>query len=126
MTAIVTAMAVAFASPAWAEVMDKEPTIGAVWISACLLAVVALLACWRHPALGLVTLIVALGPTPVGTAFHEIHDPSIGSDILLEAGVGYLRVANAAIALVILGHAFGILLHVRRRRLLKTGERETA
>jgi hypothetical protein len=66
------------------EVMDKEPSIAALWVSAIVLGVAGLiLARWRRLA-GLAVALV-LGLAFAGT-FLDLRDPFVGPAMLREAG----------------------------------------
>jgi hypothetical protein len=67
-----------------AEVMDKEPSLAALWGRAVALGVVGFLA-WRvHWALGAAASSIAM--VIVGSFLWELNDPYIGPAIRDEAG----------------------------------------
>lgn len=103
----------AAATPALAEVMDKEPTIGAVWDAAFGLAVVALVAGRVHPLLGLGLLFVP--NVPFGMLL-QAHNHVMGPAIRAEAGMGYIYQTYAANGLVLCSYLIGVALWARRRK----------
>jgi hypothetical protein len=119
-TTVGTTILVALATPAVAEVMDKEPTLAEIWSPIPIWAVLALAAARVHPFLGLGALVVyaVLGGMPV-LALAEVHDPLVGPAIRAEAGMGYVWQvygANATVVLACLaGVGIGKLLQQRRR-----------
>lgn len=104
------------ATPALAEVMDKEPTVGTIWQSAFVLAVLVLGAGCLHPLLGLgLGLVLAPTSVPLG-ALSEIHSPFVGPAIRAEAGMGYVYHAYAANGMVFVSYLIGVALWVRQRQ----------
>jgi len=102
------------ATPAVAEVMDKDPTTDMIWRSGIVLAVLALGAGRLHPLLG-VLLVLLVPNVPLGVLF-EIHDPSVGPHIRAEAGMGYVFQTYAANGLVLSSYLIGGALWHRRRK----------
>jgi hypothetical protein len=97
---------------AFAEVMDKEPTIGEVWLLALGASVVAFVACRWKPWLALVT-----APYPLlylASFVSEITDPYVGPAIRAEAGLSYIFWCSGAFAVVAAAHIGGIVLSRRR------------
>lgn len=90
------------ASPAFAEVMDKEPTIGGLWGTALLLGLIGIGACawnrWAGAAATLVAILFAWG------VHSELSDPFVGRDILREAGPSYVRQSYMAILVCLSMH----------------------
>lgn len=89
------------------EVMDKEPSLRAIWGAAVLLGVVGYVATrfrrWLVlPALALVGL-------AAWTELGELLDPQAGPAIMQGAGMWYVAQAGAAIALAVLLCVLGLL-----------------
>jgi hypothetical protein len=100
-------LALLLAAPAWAEVMDKEPTTREVWTAALAITPLALVVGRIHPLLGVLLLWVPYNPLGI---LSEIWDPHVGPAILREAGVGYIAQAYASGALVLLAYLLGVAL----------------
>ncbi len=82
-----------------AEVMDKEPTILVVWVSAFLIALLGVAAAALRWWAGLIFTAVAVMLSIA--ILLEIHDPYVGPAIRREAGSGYVvQVYAAATAIV--------------------------
>jgi len=76
------------ATPVYAEVMDKEPTITAIWAWALLGGALSVLAWrWRWWFGAIVSMVVLSGTYGV---YLEISDPFVGPAIRKEAGQGYI------------------------------------
>ena len=89
------------------EVMDKAPTLRAIWGAAVLLGVVGYVAArfrrWLVlPALALVGL-------ATWTELGELLDPQVGPAIMREAGMWYVAQAGAAVALAVILCVLGLL-----------------
>ena len=99
---------------AWAEVMDKEPSLRYLWVTAVLFGGAGVLA-WRWSrVLGACVTAVLL---PLVWSFHwELTDPFVGRDILQEAGPSYVRQAYESMILCTALHISGILVHIARWR----------
>jgi hypothetical protein len=96
------------------EVMDKEPSIRSMWISALVLGGGGLLLCRRWPWLVLLILpVVALGTWALSA---EIADPFVGPAILREAGTNYPTHAYASGALSAILPLMGYVRWLRGRR----------
>jgi len=91
--------------PAWAEVMDKEPTLSEIWWSGAMSAAFAWLLGRRSPWLGWLALI-PLGPA-LG-ALLECYDRFVGPAILHEAGSGYVVQAHLAVTFPLLAFLVGL------------------
>lgn len=91
------------ASPATAEVMDKEPSVGAIWKSVLVAVAIACVAAVLQRWLLLVSFLVFL-PSAAILAWTESHNRHVGPAILSEAGPGYPLTANATVALVLAAH----------------------
>jgi hypothetical protein len=102
------------ASPAWAEVMDKEPSVGAIWGIGLLFGCIGLLAVRYYPWSGMGTLL--LSSVAFGEIFTEIYDPYIGPAIRHEAGNAYILSAYGAVGLVVTLHLAGFLWRGRNRK----------
>ena len=98
----------------FAEVMDKAPSLEAIWIWAilgCLAGLVILRS-------GLWLIIVTL---PLPTLFFvglllKINHPDVGPAIKIEAGNAYIISAYVGIILVFVGHILGYILGKRQRK----------
>ncbi len=89
------------------EVMDKEPSLRAIWGAAILLGLVGYLATrfrrWLVlPALALVAI-------AAWTQLGELLDPQVGPAIMNEAGQWYVAQAGAAIALALILCVLGLV-----------------
>jgi|SRR6267378_2740320 len=89
------------------EVMDKEPSLRAIWGAALLLGVVGYVATrfrrWLvFPALALVAV-------AAWTELGELVDQQVGPAIMREAGMWYVAQAGAAIALAVILCVLGLL-----------------
>ncbi len=112
---IVTLAALLIASPAFAEVADKEPSVGALWAWALAFNVVAFLLELLRPRLGFLVLPIAALFAWVG--HEELSDPYVGPAILSELGPKYVNVSYASFAIGLLGPLIVVLLcNVVRRR----------
>jgi hypothetical protein len=119
--ALVTAVAsvvliAALPAAAWAEVMDKEPTLARIWGVGLLAGAVGLFAWRRHVVLGAVASVIAAA---VAWALHaELADPYVGPAILAEAGRSYVVQAYGVMFLCAALHVAGALarIHARRQR----------
>src|SRR5205085_6090097 len=106
----------AYPGNAFAEVMDKEPTLTTTWMWALVGGAAGYLAWQFRWWLGLGANLV-LAPFFVGLCF-EFQDSSVGPDILREAGAGYIRWSYCAVAVFFVLQLAGIW---RRRSLSSTG-----
>jgi hypothetical protein len=96
------------------EVMDKEPSLMSLWVTAAVLGAGGLFACHRWPWTTLVLL-------PVGLAlawavYSELTDSHVGPSIRNEAGMGYVAQAYAAAALTVALPLVGLAIRKRRSR----------
>jgi hypothetical protein len=97
------------ATPAWAEVADKVPSLGHVFRWAAIGTAVGYAVCRFRPSLGLLTF-------PVAAYFHfallsEIHDSGVGQAILREMGIPYIHAVYMSLACIIVGHVTGAMAH---------------
>lgn len=83
--------------PAAAEVMDKEPTLSEIWLSALLASASSWIVGRFSPPLAFLVLVPAL---PVLGAVLECHDRFVGPAILREAGFAYFFQAHMALVLI--------------------------
>jgi hypothetical protein len=121
--AMVSLLLVAFVGtcvPAMAEVLDKEPTVREVWVSAAWWACIGFVACSVHPAL-LVVILAASATFGMPTDVLEIAgaftiEPDMGYAMWAEGGVAYVGPAVAAVFVVLIADALGCYLFVLRRR----------
>jgi hypothetical protein len=103
-------------SAAWAEVMDKEPTLARIWGVGLLTGALGLFAWRRHIVLGAVASLIA---GLLAFALHaELADPHVGSAILAEAGRSYVVQAYGVMFLCAALHVAGALsrIHAHRQR----------
>ena len=89
------------------EVMDKEPTLLAIWGAAVVLGLAGFAAVrirrWLViPALALVAIVA-------WSWLGELVDPAVGPAIIQEAGRGYLIQACAAVALAVILVVLGVV-----------------
>jgi hypothetical protein len=100
---LVALIALLVANPAAAEVMDKEPTIGAIWQSVLVAVAIACIAAVIQRWLLLASFLVFV-PSAAVFAWAECHNAHVGPAIFAEAGPGYALAANAAVAFVLAAH----------------------
>ena len=74
--------------PVGAEVMDKEPTLRTIWLWTLVGALVGFIGCSWRIWIAIISLPPALALP--GAAILELWDPSVGNDIIQEAGKGYV------------------------------------
>ncbi len=102
---------------AYAEVMDKEPTLAALWTRALVLGLAGFFA-WRHHwALGIGVSLLA--GALIGSFYWELTDPYVGPAIRQEAGGGYVTQAYASMFICVALHAAGLVVLTRRRRAVR-------
>jgi hypothetical protein len=103
------------ASPAWAEVSDKIPSLEGMWVWAVgFNLAAALLSLWR-PAIGLAVAPVAAFYAWAG---HEmVSDPHVGRAILKEQGEGYVEQVYASGVVGVIGPLLivGLIAALRQR-----------
>lgn len=99
---------------AWAEVMDKEPTLATLWTQALVLGVVGFFAWRRHWTLGIIASLIAA--LLVGGLHLELTDPYVGPAIRHEAGRGYVVQAYTSMLTCAALHVAGLAAFIRRRR----------
>ena len=102
------------ASAAFAEVADKEPTVGWLWGGALAINLIALVLERSRPKLGLIVLPIAALLAWGG--YDELTDPYVGPAIRSEPGHGYITTSYLTYALALLGPVIIVLLHARLRR----------
>lgn len=96
-----------------AEVMDKEPGIVAIWVTALLIAVLGAAAALIRWWAGLLFCAVAIALS-IATLL-EILDPFVGPAIRREAGAGYVpQVCVAAAAAIVVPLIASIRKRVKR------------
>jgi hypothetical protein len=98
--------------PVAAEVMDKVPSLGQVWLETILVSALVIAAARLNPLLGLVMFLI---PNPPLTAMREIHDVHVGPAILSEAGRSHVEQVHAANALCLIAFVLGCTLWLRTR-----------
>ncbi len=102
------------AAPAWAEVMDKEPTRAGLWLTAVVVSAAGLVA-WRWK--GWAGAVVSVVGLPWVWSFHwELVDPWVGPAIRHEAGPEYVRQAYASMMLCTLAHVAAMTIWFVLRR----------
>lgn len=101
-------IAVAWTLPAYAEVMDKEPSVPMIWGAATICSILGFVAARFKPALMVGTGMLAA--IFLGGVVAEINDQTIGKAIIKEAGNSYPFHAYVAVAVVIMAHATGLAL----------------
>jgi len=94
--------------PAYAEVMDKEPSMLMIWGAVTACSALGLIAARFKPVLVVITGLLAV--LYFGEIVAEINDQTIGKAIINEAGNSYPLHAYAAAAVVILAHVAGLAL----------------
>lgn len=98
---------------AYAEVIDKVPTLSFIWGVAIASGVVCLVATYFQRWL---LILVAFPAMWFLNLFLEIHSPDVGPALLIEAGRGYIAQAYlAALSVVVLG-ILGWVLNARKHR----------
>ena len=97
---------------AFAEVMDKEPSLRAVWTNALVIGVAGAVAwTWRAWAGVILSLVAIWFAISVVTRFT---DPWVGPAILAEGGRGYLIQSYAAVLACVALHTLGASWRLRR------------
>jgi hypothetical protein len=94
------------------EVMDKEPSLLAVWTVSLLLGVGGLLLSKQKYWLPLVALAVAL--FFAGGHISELNDRSVGPQIIREAGYSYVVQSYVALAIAVALPLIGAILNWRK------------
>lgn len=91
------------AGPVAAEVLDKEPTYGQIWLSVVVAAGLAVVAAALQRWLLWLSFLLFL-PSAAVFAWTESHNFAVGPAILAEAGSGYRWNASAAVAVAVVVH----------------------
>ena len=94
------------------EVMDKEPSVLVLWGVSLLLGVGGLLLSRYKYWLALVVVAIAL--ILAWAQVSELHDPSVGPNIVREAGYSYLVQSYVASAIAIVLPSVGAFMRWRR------------
>lgn len=89
------------------EVLDKEPTLRAIWGAALLLGFLGFVAARFRRWLALPAL--TLVGIAVWTQLGDLLDPHVGPAIMEEAGQWYVAQAGAAIALAVILCVLGLV-----------------
>lgn len=98
---------------AYAEVIDKVPTLSFIWGVAIASGVVCLVATYFQRWLA---LLIAFPAMWFLNLFIEVHSPDVGPALLIEAGRGYVTQAYlAALSVAALG-VLGWILNAQKRR----------
>ena len=100
---------------AFAEVVDKEPTLFAIWVSALIGSLVCFLSGQYKWWIPIIIFPIAIA-RPLGCVIATL-DPHVGPAIFNEAGWPYVIQAYAATFLVLLSIITGIIMG--RRKILK-------
>lgn len=99
---------------AYAEVLDKVPTLSHIWGVAIASGVVCLVVTYFRRWL---LILVAFPAAWFLSLFLEIHSPDVGPALLIEAGRGYIAQAYlAALSVIALG-VLGWILNAQKRRI---------
>ena len=98
----------------FAEVMDKEPTLYAIWLWAFIGAVAGYVFC-RFRAWLLIGVLPASALLPLGTC-TEIWSFDVGPSIVQEAGYSYVVQTYSALAISLLGPLAGAAARIVRYR----------
>jgi hypothetical protein len=114
-TAFAMLLVLLSASRAFAEVMDKEPTIRDMWESAILLGLAGAAAWLWNKWAGMIVFLFAV--FFAWGRYLELSDPFVGPEIVREAGPTYVRHAYAAMAVTIAPHIGGLILRLKERGL---------
>jgi UDP-N-acetylmuramyl pentapeptide phosphotransferase/UDP-N-acetylglucosamine-1-phosphate transferase len=94
-------------TPILAEVSDKVPTIGGIWIVTAVISAACLFAsAWRRRAALAVLPIIALWGVIITS---EVRDPYVGPAIVSELGRGYVTQAYVAAVVPLVFVAIGFL-----------------
>jgi hypothetical protein len=102
------------ASPAAAEVMDKEPSLQGLWLWAVAGSLVGYAACrLRGWLLPLVLPVAAFLPL---VAVLESHDRYVGPAMRHEAGQTYVVQAHVLLVLILTSHLAGLAARLRARQ----------
>ena len=111
--ALIVFVATFYLPCAYAEVIDKVPTLSFIWAVAIASGVVCLVATYFRRWL----LILAAFPAIwFLSLLLEIHSPDVGPALLVEAGRGYIvQVYLAALSVIALG-VLGWILNAQKRR----------
>src|SRR5215471_18136988 len=97
-------------TPILAEVSDKVPTIGGIWLFAAVICMGSLIAsAWRRRAALVALPLIALWAFMITS---EVRDPYVGPAIVSELGRGYVTQAYIAAAVPVVFVVIGLL---RRR-----------
>jgi NADH:ubiquinone oxidoreductase subunit 2 (subunit N) len=107
------------ASPAAAEVMDKEPTLPAIWLSSLLWTGIFFIAAQKHPLL-MIVLLPFVPVNPALAVLTEIHDRRMGRAIYEEAGIAYIVQANVANALMLAGYVSGMVCWIKHKAAIRS------
>ncbi len=117
---LVTAALIFISAPAVAEVMDKEPTVTQIWLSAAIGGAIGFIAC-RFRAWLLVIALPLTTALPLSTVL-ETYDRFVGPDIRREAGMQYAIQAHLALAIVVISNLIGATLRTLRYRSERSAE----
>ena len=95
-------------TPILAEVSDKVPTVGSIWIVAAVISAACLFAsAWRRLTALAALPIIALWAVIITS---EIRDPYVGPAIVSELGRGYVTQAYIAAVVPLVSVAIGFLI----------------
>jgi hypothetical protein len=104
--------------PAFAEVMDKEPTLPQIWGNVPQGIVIGFIACRLFPWFAVISL-----PYTLNHHFgviEEMISPFIGPAMRQEAGFSYYAQVFLGAGLIVASHILGITLYQRAKRHLPT------
>ena len=117
-TSLTAALALGLPVRLSAEVMDKEPSVGHIWLAAILLGLCSLLTTRYSPWRAMLPIWLAssaLAGALCWEAYAEVTDPFLGAIIRYEAGPSYVPHALAAAFVFWSLHVVGVLVRVGSR-----------
>ena len=94
------------------EVMDKEPSLIFIWMSAITLAVGGLLL--SRYRWWLAAILIVIATLAAYTQITELRDPFVGPQIVKEAGNGYVIQSYIAVLISILLPSVGLIMKLRK------------
>ena len=107
-------MCLVVATPVFAEVADKEPTLGRLWAWTLGINAIAALLALIRPKLGLIVLPISALFAFAG--YMELTDPYVGPDILRELGQGYVTTSYIVYGIGLIGPVLIVILATKLRR----------
>ncbi|HEY3376945.1 MAG TPA: hypothetical protein VGL77_05560 [Armatimonadota bacterium] len=104
--------------PAFAEVMDKEPTLHMIWMGTIPWIPVVLIVSLIHPWAGVAAVVASVFCGGSFGILSEVFDSGVGPAIRQEAGMGYVLQVYGANASLLVSFAIGSAIWFFRRRLI--------